>query len=405
MAFDALETEFANAKLVRSLSRRDERRYYWRLLPADSDACTRIAAQYTGNQSSMSGRRISLSRSVNRFLELLSEPCGVMQLENFCISQRHAISIHWLKFLRYVHPTVVDMPKVSYMHTAEIYNEFLRKSPPDLPESVAVDMSKSNKGNSLQQPASPAPSNSMRSRSATVPVLNTKKFIIPESVDNDIAVSIAHGAGLEAFLELAKLAVSWLASEVWTAFLNSEEFRRFTQLKEFAMRPVTPEDFSTFRVMGRGAYGAVSAVEKVNTHRIYAWKEMNKRQLKHQRAIDVALNEVKILSELDSPFITGLRYCLQTSESLVLVLDFCSGGDLSYHMKKSPPINNYTVPNDAMARSSASGRRRRKNPMPPELAQFYTAEIILGLEHMHMKRIVFRDLKPANILLDRNGGV
>lgn len=163
---------------------------------------------------------------------------------------------------------------------------------------------------------------------------------------------------------------------------------------------------------------------------------MNKRHLKQQRAIDVAVNEIKILMELNSPFITGLRYCLQTSESLILVLDFCSGtpfleiawgtsfvkicilnvnsleisgGDLSFHMKRKASITNPEP--GAQANGSlvaplpglSTAKRRRKKPLPADLLALYAAEIILGLEHMHEHRIVFRDLKPANILLDVEG--
>lgn len=227
----------------------------------------------------------------------------------------------------------------------------------------------------------------------------------------------AAGSG-EPLAQLSKRVLEALEQAFFVAFLESQQFKRFIQLKEFALRPVTVDDFTTFRVMGRGAYGAVYAVEKVNTHRVYAWKEMNKRHLKHQRAIDVALNEVRILSELNSPFITSLRYCLQTSESLILVLDFCSGGDLSYHMKRKPSVGpgdpggaavpNANALNAAQATAvspTATTKRRRKKPIPPDLLLLYAAEIILGLEHMHEHRIVFRDLKPANILLDMNGHV
>jgi len=75
-----------------------------------------------------------------------------------------------------------------------------------------------------------------------------------------------------------------------------------------------------------------------------------------------------------------LHYSFQTPDKLYLVMDFINGGELFYHLQ--------------------SERR-----FSPERSRFYAAEIVLGLEHLHKNGIIYRDLKPENLLLDASGHV
>jgi len=98
-------------------------------------------------------------------------------------------------------------------------------------------------------------------------------------------------------------------------------------------------------------------------------------------------NEKKVLSKMRSPFVLNLKYSFHTEENLYLIFDMCSGGDLKYHLKAG-------VTAEKKDRSFDKAR-----------AQFYAAEVLLGLEHIHSFDIVYRDLKPNNILLDAVGHV
>lgn len=75
-----------------------------------------------------------------------------------------------------------------------------------------------------------------------------------------------------------------------------------------------------------------------------------------------------------------MTYAFHTPDKLCFILDLMNGGDLHYHLSQHGVFNE------------------------PEM-KFYAAEVILGLEHMHRRFIVYRDLKPANILLDEHGHV
>ncbi|KAK6625003.1 G protein-coupled receptor kinase 1 [Polyplax serrata] len=98
----------------------------------------------------------------------------------------------------------------------------------------------------------------------------------------------------------------------------------------------------------------------------------------------LALNERIMLSlvstGIDCPFIVCMTYAFHTPDKLFFILDLMNGGDLHYHLSQHGVFNE------------------------PEM-KFYAAEVILGLEHMHRRYIVYRDLKPANILLDEHGHV
>lgn len=91
-------------------------------------------------------------------------------------------------------------------------------------------------------------------------------------------------------------------------------------------------------------------------------------------------NKIKRLLQVDCPFIVCMTYAFQTPDKLCFILDLMNGGDLHYHLSQHGVFNEREM-------------------------KFYAAEVILGLEHMHRRYIVYRDLKPANILLDEHGHV
>ena len=158
-------------------------------------------------------------------------------------------------------------------------------------------------------------------------------------------------------------------------FLKSGEFIKFLQYKILSEQKLGELDFAVFRKLGRGGFGAVYACKRMNTGHLYAMKVMDKRRLKEKRAFKVLQNERSILEKIDSPFLVCMSYAYLTEKDIVFVLDLMQGGDLQYHI--------------AM----------REKFWPEKWVQFWTAQVILGLEHLHERNIVYRDLKPENVLL------
>jgi serum/glucocorticoid-regulated kinase 2 len=113
---------------------------------------------------------------------------------------------------------------------------------------------------------------------------------------------------------------------------------------------------------------------------LFAMKILRKSHLVRRRQIERTRTERKVLSVVNHPFIMRLHYAFQSTDKLYLVLDYCPGGELFFHLS----------------------RFRR---FPERVARFYAAELLLALGHLHKRGIIYRDLKPENVLLDAEGHV
>ena len=107
-------------------------------------------------------------------------------------------------------------------------------------------------------------------------------------------------------------------------------------------------------------------------------KVLDKSRIAEQNIFKYAMTERNVLSIIHNPFIVGLNYAFQTTEKLFLLLDYCPGGDLAEHLQN---------------------QTRFSEPV----AKFYITEIILALGELHKKDIIFRDLKPDNVVIDSEG--
>ncbi|KAG7520260.1 rhodopsin kinase-like [Solea senegalensis] len=186
------------------------------------------------------------------------------------------------------------------------------------------------------------------------------------------------------FKESEQQLLKHLEKKAKDGFKNSMQFLRYVQFKWLESQHVDEEWFTDFRVLGKGGFGEVFACQAKATGKMYANKKLEKKRLKKRKGYQGAIVEKRILAKVHSRFIVTLAYAFQTKTDLCLVMTIMNGGDLRYHM--------YNVD--------------EKNPGFNETrACFYTAQIICGVEHLHQHRIIYRDLKPENVLLDDAGHV
>ena len=137
-------------------------------------------------------------------------------------------------------------------------------------------------------------------------------------------------------------------------------------------------DFELVTVVGRGSFGKVLKVKRKSTDQILAMKILQKEAIIKDGITDKVLNERNSLAGVSHPFLSSLEYAFQTEGNLYLVMPFLPGGDLKFHM-----------------------RSRQQFPQP--MTVFYIAQLVLALEHLHSRKILYRDLKPGNIVLDTDG--
>ncbi|XP_003789496.1 rhodopsin kinase [Otolemur garnettii] len=184
-----------------------------------------------------------------------------------------------------------------------------------------------------------------------------------------------------AVVALAKAeAMAFLQEQPFRDFLASPFYDKFLQWKLFEMQPVSDKYFTEFRVLGKGGFGEVCAVQVKNTGKMYACKKLDKKRLKKKNGEKMALLEKEILEKVNSPFIVSLAYAFENKSHLCLVMSLMNGGDLKFHI--------YSV-----------GTRG----LPMSRVVFYAAQMACGVLHLHTLGIIYRDLKPENVLLDDLG--
>lgn len=158
---------------------------------------------------------------------------------------------------------------------------------------------------------------------------------------------------------------------------EEEENQIIFQFDSFSTN-ISPLDFEIKEVVGTGYFGKVTKVVYKHDKQIYAMKSCKKSKLKESKQIEHSLNERKILGSIIHPFIVNLKFSFQTQTKLYLIMEYLSGGELFFHMKKTKYFEE-------------------------KISIFYVAQIVCALDFLHENNIIYRDLKPENLVLDCRG--
>ncbi|XP_055768043.1 serine/threonine-protein kinase N1-like isoform X4 [Salvelinus fontinalis] len=147
-------------------------------------------------------------------------------------------------------------------------------------------------------------------------------------------------------------------------------------------KPLCLQDFRLIAVLGRGHFGKVLLSEYKKTGSIYAIKALKKGDIVARDEVESLMCEKRIFETVNvshHPFLVNLFACFQTPEHVCFVMEYTAGGDLMMHIHADV----FTEPR----------------------AVFYSACVVLGLQFLHDHKIVYRDLKLDNLLLDTDGYV
>ncbi|XP_043245666.1 serine/threonine-protein kinase N2-like isoform X3 [Amphibalanus amphitrite] len=145
---------------------------------------------------------------------------------------------------------------------------------------------------------------------------------------------------------------------------------------------MTLDNFRMIAVLGRGHFGKVILTQYRNTGEYYAIKALKKADIISRDEVESLLAEKRIFEVANSvrhPFLVNLFSCFQTESHVCFVMEYAAGGDLMMHIHSDV----FTEPR----------------------AVFYAACVVLGLQYLHENKIIYRDLKLDNLLLDTDGYV
>ena len=138
------------------------------------------------------------------------------------------------------------------------------------------------------------------------------------------------------------------------------------------------DEFEILETLGTGTFGRVRLVKHKSTGKYFALKALKKSEVIRLKQVEHIRSEKDILSRIDHAFIVHLFATFVDETSLYMLMEYVAGGEIFSHL-------------------------RERGRFSTDTSRFYAASIISAIQYLHSKDIIYRDLKPENLLLDYRG--
>ena len=139
-----------------------------------------------------------------------------------------------------------------------------------------------------------------------------------------------------------------------------------------------PPDLIPIGLLGRGLFCEVYLARQLSTKREFAVKVVRKTEIEKHGLEPYLQAERRVLMSVRSPFIVRLHTSFQTADTVVLMMQYVHGGELTHYLQ-------------------------REGALSEDVARVYASEVLLAMEVLHQRHILYRDLKPGNVLIDQDG--
>jgi hypothetical protein len=154
---------------------------------------------------------------------------------------------------------------------------------------------------------------------------------------------------------------------------------KLMNLKLFESNDARPkvglQDYDVLALLGKGSYGKVIKVKAKSDGKFYAMKIMRKEAITKPKEV---MSERSVLQCIDHPYVVRLENAFQTPSKLFIILNYLPNGTLKMQL-------------------------RAEKIFSEDKSRHYAAQLLLAVEYLHGHSIIYRDMKPDNVVLDEMG--